>query len=63
MAEMGRPTAYRPKSKKRRYQGSTTEAGGKLFEAARKELQRLTKIKNVSDGDVMDYLARAKQWP
>lgn len=56
---MGRPTIYGPKDAKKRFQGITTEAGAKMFEGLRRELVTFTGIKNPSDGDVIEYAARA----
>jgi len=45
-----------------RYQGLTTKAGTKAFEAAREQLQRAAKWpRPPSDGDVFEYLARGKK--
>lgn len=61
MAKMGRPSAYAPKDPKCRYQGLTTKAGSKLLEEKRKALSKLSGIKNPSDGDLFDYLARGEK--
>jgi hypothetical protein len=63
MARMGRPSIFAPKDPKYRYQGLMTKEGATQFEAARKELAKLTalKVKQVSDGDVFEYLSRGRE--
>jgi hypothetical protein len=61
MAKMGRPSVFAPKDPKCRYQGLTTKEGSKRLETKRKELSKLSGVKNVSDGDLFDYLARGEK--
>lgn len=57
--QMGRPAIYRNKNAKNIH-GMITEDGAKLFELARAEAARVVKWpkKRVSDGDVLEFLAR-----
>jgi hypothetical protein len=61
MATMGRPSVFRPKNPKKRFQGLTTTRGAQLFEQRRKQLAGLSGVKSPSDGDVFDYLARGEE--
>jgi hypothetical protein len=60
-ARMGRPSVYPGKDRKNRHQGIMTDAGEKLFERHRHDLQKLTGIEAVSDGDVFEYMARGPE--
>lgn len=60
MPRDGRPTIFRSLGDKVRYQGIVSEHGSMLFEKARARLATLVKAQPqaVSDGAVMEYLAR-----
>lgn len=60
MATMGRPTLFGPKRGGRRVQGLLTREGTRLFKAARARVAGLwgKPQRIVSDGDVIEYLAR-----
>lgn len=60
MARDGRPTIFRSPGDKVRYQGLVSAEGARLFEQARLRLANIVhvEIENVSDGAVMEYLAR-----
>jgi hypothetical protein len=60
---MGRPSVFAPKDPKARYQGLMTKEGARLAEQHRRELAELSELKpkQVSDGDLFDYLARGKE--
>ncbi len=55
---MGRPSVFAPKDPKCRYQGITTKEDARLMEIKRKELAKLSGVKNPSDGDLFGFLAR-----
>jgi uncharacterized protein YbbK (DUF523 family) len=59
---MGRASFFRGKIKKAKYrvQGLLTPRGRVCFEKQRKELARLVRIKNPSDADVIEALARGQ---
>ncbi len=63
MARMGRPSVFAPKDPKHRYQGIVTKLGAKQLEDARADLAALSglKKKQVSDGDVFEFLARGRR--
>jgi hypothetical protein len=61
MAQMGRPSVFAPKDPKCRFQGITTKEDARLMEAKRKELAKLSGVKNPSDGDLFGYMARGKE--
>jgi len=57
---MARPAIFGTKHHKARYQGILSEEGAARFEQARVRLAELVgwAIDRVSDGDVMEYMAR-----
>jgi hypothetical protein len=57
---MGRASFFRGKIKSSKYrvQGLLTRVGRRLFEARRREFCRLVGMKEASDADVIEYLAR-----
>lgn len=58
MARMGRPSVFAPKDPSCRYQGITTKEDARLMEAKRKDLAKLSGVKNPSDGDMFGFMAR-----
>jgi hypothetical protein len=60
MPRDGRPTIFRSPGEKVRYQGLVSAVGAQLFEKARARVALLVKTNTdaVSDGAVMEYLAR-----
>lgn len=52
---VGRPSIFGPKTVD--IHGQVTRLGGQRFEAARRALANLSGRRNVSDGDVIEYLA------
>lgn len=59
----GRASLFRGKKGGRRIQGIVTRRGGELFEMRRRWLASLTnrKQREVSDADVIEYLARGEK--
>lgn len=53
----GWPTIFKGKSY-RRYQGNVTKPGAEAFEAKRQQLIRVSGLEHVSDGQVIEALAR-----
>lgn len=62
MPQVGRASFFRGKIKKAKYrvQGLLTPRGRVCFEKQRKEMCRLTRFKDPSDADVIEFMARGK---
>ena len=60
MKPMGRPSVFRDKNKRNRVVGILTDTGAEKFNAARQRLSVLSgmDVELVSDGDVVEFLAR-----
>lgn len=59
--KMGRPSVFRNKAGGAKVGGLVTKAGSAKFERARRDLAELAPwVKNPSDADVIEYLARGK---
>lgn len=54
----GRPSIYRPKDPAMRVHGLLTTEAGSMFEEMREKLAKSHDIKNVSDGDVVEWFVR-----
>lgn len=59
----GRPSIFKGKEHGDRVQGYISQAGSKQFELARRRLGVLAQwdVKNVSDADTIEYLARGDE--